>query len=377
MNEHELSKLLHEAAGEAGVSSTAPRRVLRRARLRMATTGVVALSLVALLAGGAFAVATRSTEAEPEMLDSAQSPIVEAPAGPESDLVLSEDDGILLAEVQESDDRTWTFSGKAQRSDLCFNSTTHGPTTASGAGDCANLGVPQEGHLGFVELDKRDQGRYEVLGVVSTEVGRLDFEDKSGDRESVTLIDAPEALGAGRNFFYLWLPLDEGGALEARDVNGKVLQREQLCLSAGVTACSLGVVEGSASTSVSAGEPMADLARMACDEITPARVGRLPAEPTQERAIQGWIEDLDIDLAAGDFKSQRVGASRVLLTLREQGRGTSVSALLTKTDDGWSIDELFYCEGIVDPGRSNPPKGLPPPPNPPTTQPPPPPTPSP
>jgi hypothetical protein len=354
MNEHELSKLLHEAAGETRVSSTAPRRVLRRARLRMATTGVVALSLVALLGGGAFALATGISEPEPRSLDPAQSPIVEAPDAPESDLVFSEDDGILLAEVQESEDRVWTFSGKEQNSEFCFNSVTHGPSSASGTGDCVNLGIPQKGYLGFLELDRPDHGRYEVLGVVSTEVRRLDFESEPGDRESVSLIDAPDKLGAGRFFFYLWLPRGERGTLEARDANGEVLQREQLCLSAGMTACSVGA-ESSASASATTRLGV-DKRKFSCSpQQRNWEQGKNESGMTPGEAIQEWLDRKSIHtVRASDFEVERIGPGARELSLPANGARYSMVAVTLRhpnewRGEQWKLEDVDYCGHLIDP----------------------------
>ena len=108
MNEQELSKLLYEAAEEVSVSVTASRRVLRRTRLRMAVTGTVALSFIALLAGGGFAVATRNAPGQPNPKPA--SPVV-TPGPQESYLSFSTTDGIILAEVEDKDS-LWAFTAR-------------------------------------------------------------------------------------------------------------------------------------------------------------------------------------------------------------------------------------------------------------------------
>lgn len=368
MNEHELSNLLHEAAGDATVSSNPPRRVLRRTRLHMAATGALAVSSIVLMAGVGFALATNSTATS--VRETASSPLVKAPEASASDQLL-DDRETLLAEVQESGDQTWTFSGWVQRSDkLCLSSTTHSESTASGMGNCVDFGVPEHRHLGFIELDASDHDRYEVLGTVSTDVLRLDFEDESGDAQSVTIIDAPDELGTDRNFFFLLVPPGTQGELEAQDANGEVLQRERLCLPKGGTACTVGFLPDVSGL----GPPLIPASlEMACDEMTPGDVRRLTAEPTPEQALSRWIVSLDLDLTADEFELERIDPETVGMSLPARKGRSAAYALLSKDgDQQWSIVELLYCQGIVDPDSSKPAKGLPPPPPTPSLTPPPP-----
>jgi hypothetical protein len=356
MNEHELSKLLHEAAGDATIPTTASRRVLRRTRLHMATTGTLMLSVVALIAGGSFALATKSTKTQPKVLESSQSPIVTAPDAPESDLVLIGDGEILLAEVQESEDRTWTFSGIEQKSGLCLSSTTHRATSASGAGDCVDLGVPQHRHLGFLELDDPDRDRYEVLGAVSSEVRRLDFENEAGDRKPVTIIDAPDELGVGRNFFYLWLPRGEQGALEARGVDEEVLQREQLCLPAKgpVDSCSVGE-ESTVSASRKASQGF-EQKRLSCSKKERAsELGEMESGMTPREAIQEWLDKKSIhSVRPVDFAVEKIGPGTRELSLSFNGDDYVIVAFTTLRPnewigEQWKLDEVDYCPELVDP----------------------------
>lgn len=354
MNEQELSRLMHEAAEDVGVSPTASRRVLRRARLRMATTGALMLSVVVLIAGGGFALATKGTETQPRVLGSAQSPIVTAPEAPESDLVLMDDGEILLAEVQEAEDVTWTYSGKGQRSGLCLNSTTHMATSASGKGECFDSGVPQHRHIGFLELDAADRDRYEVLGAVSTDVRRLDFENDSGDRRSVTIIDAPDELGIGRNFFYLWVPRGEQGTLEGRDGKGEVLQREQLCLSGGGTACTIGEESSiSASRKAAQGPEQKELS---CSKIERAsELGEMESGMTPREAIQEWLDKKSIhSVRPIDFAVEQIGPGTRELSLTFNGDDNVMVAVTTLSPnewrgEQWKLGEVDYCTDLVDP----------------------------
>jgi hypothetical protein len=356
MIENELRNLLHEAAGDAMLSSTTSRQVLRRTRLRMAMTGALMVSVVVLIAGVGFALATRSTEGKPKVLESAQSTIVTAPEAPESDLVLTGNGGILLAEVQEGDNRTWTFSGIEQKTGLCLNSTTHTETSASGAGECVDLGVPQDRYLGFLQLDAPDQERYEVLGAVSTDVRSLDFENESGDRKSVTIIDAPDELGIGRNFFYLWLPRGEQGVLEVRGVNEEVLQKERLCLPAKGRAetCSVGEESTISASRKAAQGP--EVKELSCSKKErSSELGEMESGMTPREAIQEWLDKKNIHSARpADFAMEQVGPGTRELSLSFNGDDNVIVAITTFRPnewrgEQWKVGEVAYCPDLIDP----------------------------
>jgi hypothetical protein len=356
MNEHELSNLLHEAAGDATVSSNAPRRVLRKTRLHMAATGVITVSAIVLVAGVGFALAVNSDETGPGILKTASSPFVTAPTAPSIDLPMG-DEETLLAEVKESGDQTWILSGTAQISGkLCLNSTTYRNTGASGMGDCVNFGVPEHRHLGFMELDGSDEDRYEVLGTVSTDVRRLDFENDSGELEPVTIIDAVDELGSGRNYFFLWVPRGMQGALEAKDATGEILQREPLCLPArGATeTCSVGEESTiSASRKTAQGH---EGKRLSCSKNERAsEPGEMESGMTPREAIQEWLYKKSIHTVRPvDFAVEQIGPRARELSLSLNGNDYVIVAFTIFRPnewrgEQWKLVEVDYCSDFVTP----------------------------
>jgi len=205
--------------------------------------------------------------------------------------------------------------------------------------------------------------RLEVLGAVSTDVARLELQESNASDDVVTIIEAPDALGDDRNFFYLWLPMKEVGTLVAYDDAGNVLEESQLCFEPGAQAVSYTV--GNLPDVWDPPLLPADLS-MACDEISPGKIGRLSRESTPEQTMQRWIDSLDLDLTPDEFETEPIDSETLAMNLPAPKGASAVYAILSKKGDHqWSIIELLYCEGIVDPGSSKLPKGLPPPPKPP------------
>jgi hypothetical protein len=378
MNEHELSNLLHEAAGDATVSSTASRRVLRRTRLRMATTGAIALSLVALLAGGSFALATRQTVAPEPNLKPA-GPVVTP--DPQHDLLLTEADEVFLAEV-EGADSLWTFTAQDRDGELCLNSTTYRRTeigdrvdpsgfgAASGIGDCVPLGVSGDRHLGFYMWDSSKTDRLEVLGAVSTDVARLELQESNASDEVVTVIKAPDELGDERNFFYLWLPLNEVGTLVAYDQAGNVLQESDLCFEPGAqdVSCTVGKESAKSGTNVATEKMMMNRMRLTCRKGgRHSDRGEDEMGVTLDEALQAWLDGAGLNsarldqvnlnfLSEEDLDVKSVGPNTRVVGLPPNGEDYVIVALMTRVPastgsevDQWKLDEVVYCPDLIDP----------------------------
>lgn len=377
MNEHELSNLLHEAAGDATVSSTASRRVLRRTRLRMAMTGGIALSLIALLVGGGFAFATRETLSPQPNLKPA-GPVVTP--DPQNDLPFTEANEVFLAEVEESDS-LWTFTAQDHNDELCLNSTTYTRTeigdrvhpsgfgAASGTGDCVPLGVPGNRHLGFYMWDSGKDQRLEVLGALATDVARLELQESNNSDDVVTTIQAPDELGDDRNFFYLWLPLNEVGILVAYDEAGNVLQESELCLEprAQDASCTVGDESTTAGPTEATGPAVtnAEYDRLACRNPWFGVIAKVEPQATPEETVQAWLVERNIPVDIADFESEKRNSDVWSLSLPAEG-GTSIAAVLSRERDRWALAEVLYCPRLVDPNHRGMWEVLPPPPDPPT-----------
>lgn len=373
MNEQELSKLLYEAAEEVSVSVTASRRVLRRTRLRMAVTGTVALSFIALLAGGGFAVATRNAPGQPNLKPA--SPVV-TPGPQEGYLSFSTTDGIILAEV-EDEDSLWAFSAEERDDELCLYSTTHtegafgdvapsGFGAASGIGDCGRLGVPQGRDVGFYMWDAENTNRLEVLGALSTDVARLELQESKASDDVVTIVEAPDELGDDRNFFYLWLPMKEVGTLVAYDADGNILEESPLCFMPGAqsVSCTIGEKSTTAGPIEASGPTISNVEydRLACNNPWFGVIAKVEPQATPQDTVRAWIEERNIPVDIADFESKKRNQDVWSLSLPVEEGGTSVAAVLSRDGDRWGLAEVLYCPRLVDPDHRGA-RRLPPPPD--------------
>ena len=369
MNEHELSNLLHEAAGDATVSPDVSRRVLQRTRLRMATTGGIALSLVALLVGGGFAFATRETASpQPNLKPAGPTP---TPALQQRLLSFLGPDEALVAQL-EGEDSLWAFIVRNREDELCLSSTTYTEErgeqrgvsvfnfgTRHGVEGCLPLEVQEGSHVGFYMSDSPNKERLEVLGAVSTEVARLELQGSNASDSVVRTIQATDSRGDKHILFYLWLPLEEVGTLVAYDPAGNVLEEKELCLEPGARRTSCLVGEGAFGTDNPIGTGGLDEKRLACNKSDRASE---PAEGEQDvtpqGALQEWLDRMSLNpvVDVSDFEVERMGPDVRELALPLDDDDLAMLALATRVPaptrsevDQWSLAEVIYCPGLIDP----------------------------
>jgi hypothetical protein len=374
MNEHELSNLLHEAAGDATVSSTASRRVLRRTRLRMATTGGIALSLIALLVGGGIAFATRETVSPQPNLKPAGPTATPAPQ--QRLLSFLGPDEVIVGEL-EGEDSLWAFTLRNREDELCLSSTTYTEErgeqrgesvynfgTQPGIGGCLPLEVQEGSHVGFYMSDSPNKERLEVLGVVSSEVARLELQGSIASDSVVRTSQATDSLGNKRTLFFLWLPLEEVGTLVAYDSAGNLLEEKELCLEPGAPRTSCVVGEAAFDTEPSkegdnpTGTERLDEERLACnkdDRASDHGEGEQGISPRE--ALQEWLDKVSLhSIRVVDFDAERIGSGvRGLFLPHEDGDfamwalATRVPAPTSSEFDQWKLGEIVYCPDLLDP----------------------------
>ena len=246
MNENELRTRLDEAAAHMALSPHASRRVVRRARVRMAATAVATVAACLLVGLGAAAA-----------LDAVRKPDA-SPANPSPRTSLEEKIGVLIGGRLDGGTRWWLVVRRRDEARRCLGVQV-GTSTVY---DCVPLGVPSDSDLGFYEWHRARPGRerYEIVGLVAPEVARVDVHV---DGETVP---ARVAHSVTPKAFVAFLPVDATGYVVARDGAGEVVAREELCLpprrrgmSCNVSAGSVGAtVRGRVEPGVRAPEPRAD-----------------------------------------------------------------------------------------------------------------------
>lgn len=214
MNENELRARLDEAAAHMTLTPHAPRRVLRRARLRMGLAAAAATAACALLALGATAA-----------LDAAGRPDAR-PAGPPDgrvprDVPVVETVGLLTG-GRFDDGTQWWLIARRRDGERCLGVQVESSTFS----DCVPLRVPGRGPLGFYEWDRADPGpeRYEVVGKVAPEAAEVDVV-VDGRALPARLVRSGDV-----GVFVAFLPRDAVGTVVARDADGEVLAVRELCL---------------------------------------------------------------------------------------------------------------------------------------------------
>lgn len=211
--EREVSEFLREEARVQSPLNEMYRHVRRRARLRrIVTASIGGVAAVSVVVGGVVAAgAIRS----PSTTQAAGSPPASARPGDRELATRNMVGGGMVS------GQTWTLVAYEGPDGLCLD--LH---VGDGTSNVCGFDTTGERAMGLNVSSQRDVARTAIHGFVSKEVVGLQAILDDGERIDVDIIESPDGFGV--DFFAGFLPPDATAVIEARDLQGSLLESEQI-----------------------------------------------------------------------------------------------------------------------------------------------------